>query len=59
MTKYVKVAFFRGTSLRPVPPGPSTQKLVRYLNIHEGDDVDEAQIADWIKQAAASPGWVP
>src|SRR5882724_8706063 len=44
MTKYVKVAFFRGAALRPVPPGESKQKDVRYLHIHEGDEIDEAQI---------------
>jgi hypothetical protein len=59
ITKYIKVAFFRGTSLRPVPPGESKQKDVRYLHIHEGDKFDEAQMATWVKQAAALPGWVP
>ena len=59
MTKYVKVAFFRGTSLRPVPPGESKQKEVRYLDIHEDDQLDEARMATWVKQAAALPGWVP
>jgi len=44
-TNYVKVAFFRGTSLRPVPPGASKQKEVRYLDIHENDELDEAQLA--------------
>jgi hypothetical protein len=58
-TRYVKVAFFRGTSLRPVPPGESKHKEVRYLDIHEDDQLDEAQIATWIRQAAALPGWVP
>ena len=58
-TKYVKVAFFRGTSLRPVPPGESKHKEVRYLDIHEDDQLDEAQMATWIRQAAALPGWVP
>ena len=58
-TNYVKVAFFRGTSLRPVPPGASTHKEVRYLDIREVDLVDEAQLAAWIRQAAALPGWVP
>ena len=58
-TKYVKVAFFRGASLRPVPPGESTHKDVRYLDIREDDEVDEAQMAKWIRQAAALPGWVP
>jgi hypothetical protein len=58
-TKYVKVAFFRGTSLRPVPPGESKHKDVRYLDIHEHDQLDEVQMATWIRQAAALPGWVP
>ena len=55
-TKYVKVAFFRGTSLRPVPPGESKQKEVRYLDIHEDDQIDEAQVAAWVKQASQLPG---
>jgi hypothetical protein len=58
LTKYVKVAFFRGTSLRPVPPGESKSKDTRYLDIREGE-LDEAQMATWVKQAAALPGWVP
>jgi hypothetical protein len=56
-THYVKVTFFRGTSLRPVPPG-GTGKDARWIDIHE-DDFDEAQMATWMKQAAALPGWVP
>ncbi len=55
-TKYVKVAFFRGTSLRPVPPGESKHKEVRYLDIHEDDQLDEAQLAAWVKQASQLPG---
>ena len=55
-TKYVKVAFFRGTSLRPVPPGESKQKEVRYLDIHEDDQLDEAQLVAWVKQASQLPG---
>jgi hypothetical protein len=55
-TKYVKVAFFRGTSLRPVPPGESKQKEVRYLDIHEDDPLDEAKFVDWVKQASELPG---
>jgi hypothetical protein len=55
-TKYVKVAFFRGTSLRPVPPGESKHKEVRYLDIHQDDEVDEAQLADWVQQASKLPG---
>jgi hypothetical protein len=58
-TRYVKVAFFRGTSLRPLPPGASKGKDTRYLDIHEGGELDEAQMATWLKQAAALPGWVP
>jgi hypothetical protein len=54
--KYVKVAFFRGVSLRPVPPGESKQKEVRYLDIHEDDQLDEAQVATWVKQASQLPG---
>jgi hypothetical protein len=55
-TKYVKVAFFRGTSLRPVPPGKSKHEQVRYIDIHEDDELDEAQFADWVAQASRLPG---
>jgi len=55
-TKYVKVAFFRGASLHPVPPGESKQKEVRYLDIHEDNPLDEAQFAAWVKQASQLPG---
>jgi hypothetical protein len=55
-TKYVKVAFFRGASLRPLPPGTSKQKEVRYIDIREDDRLDEAQFADWVKQASELPG---
>ena len=55
-TKYIKVAFFRGASLRPVPSGESKQKEVRYLNIHEDDQLDEAQFTRWVKQASQLPG---
>jgi hypothetical protein len=58
-TNYVKVAFFRGASLRPAPPGESKHKEVRYVDIREDDEFDEAQMATWIRQAAALPGWVP
>ncbi|TIP24229.1 MAG: DUF1801 domain-containing protein [Mesorhizobium sp.] len=54
-TRYVKVTFFRGTSLRPVPPGESKHKDVRYLDIYE-DQLDEAQFAAWVKQASQLPG---
>jgi hypothetical protein len=56
-TKYVKVAFFRGASLRPLPPGKSKDENVRYLDIHEDDQLDEARLADWVKQASELPGW--
>ena len=54
-TRYIKVTFFRGTSLRPVPPGESKHEEVRYLDIYEGD-LDEAQLAAWVKQASQLPG---
>jgi hypothetical protein len=57
-TRYVKVAFFRGASLRPLPPGTSKDKNTRYLDIHEDDELDESQFATWVKQAAALAGWV-
>lgn len=56
ITKYVKVSFFRGTSLRPVPPVASKQKDVRYFHIHEDDPVDEELVAGWIRQASSLPG---
>ena len=55
-TKYVKVAFFRGAALRPVPPGESRQKEARYLDIPEDDRLDEAQFAAWVEQASELPG---
>ncbi|HEY0468006.1 MAG TPA: DUF1801 domain-containing protein [Polyangiaceae bacterium] len=57
-THYVKLAFFRGTSLRPVPPGASKGSETRYLEIREGDPLDEPRLAKWLKQAAALPGWI-
>src|SRR6188768_1964630 len=57
-TRYVKVTFFFGASLQPLPPGASKHKTVRYLDIHEGDELDEAQLTSWVKQAAAMPGWL-
>jgi len=59
ITKYIKVAFFRGTSLRPVPPVESKQKDVRCLHIHEDDELDEKLVASWIRQASELPGWIP
>lgn len=55
-TNYVKVAFFRGASLRPIPPGKSKQKEVRYLDIREDDKLDEKQFTAWVKQASKLPG---
>jgi len=54
--KYIKVAFFRGASLSPVPPVASKQKDVRYFHIREGDPIDEHQIAAWVRQASQLPG---
>jgi hypothetical protein len=54
--KYVKVTFFRGTSLRPVPPGESKTPETRYLDIHEDDPPDDKQLAAWVKQASNLPG---
>jgi hypothetical protein len=54
-TRYVKVTFFRGTSLSPVPPG-GTGKDARWIDVHESD-LDEERMATWIRQAAALPGW--
>lgn len=57
-TKYVKVTFFKGASLQPLPPGESKQKEVRNLDIHENDQIDEVQLADWIRQASELDGWM-
>jgi hypothetical protein len=56
--RYVKVAFFRGKSLRPMPPCESKDERTRYLDIYEGQELDE-RLVKWVKQAAALPGWVP
>jgi len=56
ITRYVKVSFFRGASLRPAPPVASKMQDVRYLHVHEGDELDEELVADWIRQAAKLPG---
>jgi hypothetical protein len=56
-THFVRVTFFRGTSLQPQPPGPSKVKDVRYYDIRE-NALDEAQMASWTQQAAAMPGWL-
>ena len=54
--QYVKVTFFRGASLEPVPPGSGKDKDARWINIYEGE-LDEEQMAEWVRQAAALPGW--
>jgi hypothetical protein len=56
-TEYVKVAFFNGASLDPLPPGESKDENVRYLNIYEDGLLDEAQFAAWVRQASELPGW--
>ena len=58
-TRYIKLVFFRGASLRPVPPETSKDKNTRYFHVHEGDQLDQARLAAWVKQAAALPGWIP
>jgi hypothetical protein len=57
--KYIKLAFFRGSSLHPVPPGESKQKETRYLDIYEHDTTDDKLLASWIRQASEIPGWIP
>lgn len=56
-TRYIKVAFFKGRSLDPVPPLASKDDEARYVHIHEGDDIDEELLATWIEQASGLPGW--
>lgn len=56
MTGYIKVAFFRGAELRPVPPVGSKQPLVRYLHIAQDGAFDEGRFADWVRQASRLPG---
>ena len=55
-TRYVKVTFFQGASLQPVPPGAGKDKDLRWTNIYE-DGLDEEQLVTWVRQAAATPGW--
>ena len=57
-TKYVKVTFFKGTQLEPMPPGESKHPDVRYLDIRETDKLDEKRLASWIRQASKLPGWM-
>ena len=58
-TRYIKVTFFRGAELEPLPPVESRDKNTRYFHIHEDEPLDEKQVASWIKQAAKLPGWDP
>ncbi|NUP98941.1 MAG: DUF1801 domain-containing protein [Armatimonadetes bacterium] len=58
-TKYLKVTFFKGTSLRPLPPIDSKDPEARYVHLFEDGGADDEQLADWIRQAAALPGWQP
>jgi hypothetical protein len=57
-TKYIKVTFFRGASLRPLPPVESKDEGTRYFHIFEDDQLDEELVASWIQQASELPGWV-
>jgi hypothetical protein len=59
-TRYVKVSFFKGTSLEPIPPGGTPKSgECRWLDIYENDEIDEKQFVSWLKQAASIPGWIP
>ena len=57
-TRYIKITFFRGTQLDPVPPVGSKDPDARYLHIFEDEPVDAAQLEIWLRQAAALPGWI-
>ena len=57
-TNFVRVAFFRGKSLHPLPPGESKVKDVRYLDIREDDQLDEELVSSWVRQASELPGWM-
>jgi hypothetical protein len=58
-TKYVKVTFFSGASLDPIPPGESKSREARYLDIYEVDELDQELLTTWVRQASRLPGWVP
>jgi hypothetical protein len=58
-SRCVKVTFFRGALLRPLPPGGTPRSgEARWIDLHENDVFDEAQMAAWVMQAAALPGWI-
>lgn len=60
LTRYVKVTFFRGTALKPLPPGGTERSQEsRWIDIYEKDSLDEKQLGQWIEQAAEIPGWIP
>lgn len=54
--RYLKVTFFRGQSLQPVPPEASKSQDTRYVHLRQDEDFNEAQLADWVKQASRLPG---
>jgi hypothetical protein len=56
--RYIKLAFFRGAALDPLPPVESKDENTRYFHVHERDELDEAQLASWIRQASELPGWM-
>lgn len=58
-TKYIKVAFFQGKSLDPLPPVDSKDPNARYFHVYENDPLDEKLVAKWIRQASKLPGWIP
>ena len=58
-TKYIKVTFFRGAALNPLPPVGSKDPNTRYFHIHESEDLDEELVTHWIRQASELPGWIP
>lgn len=57
--RYIKLAFFRGAALDPVPPVTSKDANTRYFHINEGEAFDEELVARWVRQASGIPGWVP
>lgn len=58
-TKYVKVTFFSGSALRPLPPVDSKHAGTRYFHVHENEEIDEKLVSSWVKQASKVPGWIP
>ncbi|SEB60707.1 hypothetical protein SAMN05216452_2407 [Nitratireductor aquibiodomus] len=58
-TRYIKMAFFHGVALEPLPPVASKDANTRYFHLHEDEVLDEARFASWVRQASALPGWVP